>query len=146
AQRLAIFDLYQQLHPRPALLDIPVRVVEIDEAALRARGQWPWPRTDLAALVDRLSALGAAVVVLDVILAEYDRTSPTHILKAWPKTPETAALAGRLLELPDHDAVLAESLAATAAVGAVALLPGEEGTQALPPRRAGFAYGGSDPL
>ena len=82
AQRLAIFDLYQQLHPRPALLDIPVRVVEIDEAALRARGQWPWPRTDLAALVDRLSALGAAVVVLDVILAEYDRTSPTHILKA----------------------------------------------------------------
>jgi len=45
-------------------------VVAIDEPSLRVFGRWPWPRTVLADLIDRASALGARGVVLDVLLAE----------------------------------------------------------------------------
>src|SRR5690242_4163249 len=51
------FDAYQRLQPRP-YAELPVRIVDIDEASLAAFGQWPWPRTRLAALTRRLSELG----------------------------------------------------------------------------------------
>ena len=46
------FDEYQRLVPR-SFEAMPVRVVDIDEASLRAFGQWPWPRDRLAMLVQR---------------------------------------------------------------------------------------------
>ena len=33
-----------------------MRIVDIDEDSLKAVGQWPWPRTVLADLVDKLAA------------------------------------------------------------------------------------------
>src|SRR5690348_2506954 len=47
------FDAYQRLKPR-AYQDLPVRIVDIDEASIAEYGQWPWPRTRLAALTRRL--------------------------------------------------------------------------------------------
>jgi adenylate cyclase len=82
ALRDGYFDTLQRLSPR-ADADLPVRVVDIDEASLQRLGQWPWPRDRLAALVDRLQGYGAAVIVFDVLFAEPDRMSP-------------ASLAGRL--------------------------------------------------
>jgi adenylate cyclase len=106
ALRLSVFDSYQRLMPRvyePA----PVVVLDIDEASLARLGQWPWPRTVLADMVDRLDALGAAVVVFDVVFAEPDRTSPPAMADLWGLSgPERAALAG----LPDHDLRFAQSL------------------------------------
>jgi hypothetical protein len=46
--RALAFDTYQRLDPRPFDPALPVRVVDIDEASLKAVGQWPWPRTVLA--------------------------------------------------------------------------------------------------
>src|SRR4051812_40021901 len=60
------FDAYQHLLPR-APSELPVRVVDIDEASIAAFGQWPWPRTRLASLLHRLGELGAAVVAFDII-------------------------------------------------------------------------------
>ena len=68
------FDLYQHLQPR-AGDDSPVRVVDIDEASLATYGQWPWPRSQLATLTDRLTELGAASIGYDVLFAEPDRMS-----------------------------------------------------------------------
>ena len=42
------FDNFQRMSPRQRPDDIPVRIVDIDEAALGEYGQWPWPRTLLA--------------------------------------------------------------------------------------------------
>ncbi|MGN6156608.1 MAG: CHASE2 domain-containing protein, partial [Devosia sp.] len=53
------FDFEQRLLPRPADQS-PVRVIDIDDASLSKYGQWPWPRTLLATLTDRLNELGAA--------------------------------------------------------------------------------------
>lgn len=66
------FDLEQRLAPR-ASTDSPVRVVDIDEASLRAIGQWPWPRSVLATLTTRLGELGAAAIGYDVLFPEPDR-------------------------------------------------------------------------
>ncbi|MCF1710841.1 adenylate/guanylate cyclase domain-containing protein [Tabrizicola sp. J26] len=76
--REAYFDLLQRLRPREAA-DLPVRVVDIDEASLQELGQWPWPRDLLAQLVDRLRGYGAAVVAVDVLFPEPDRMSPARL-------------------------------------------------------------------
>jgi adenylate cyclase len=54
-------------------------LVGIDDESLAARGQWPWPRYRLALLVERLHDAGAAVVALDFLMPEPDRSSPEVI-------------------------------------------------------------------
>ena len=58
-----------------------MRVVDIDEASLKAVGQWPWPRTVLADLVDKLVAGGAAAIGFDIVFPEPDRMSPANALR-----------------------------------------------------------------
>ena len=48
-------------------------IYDIDEDALAEKGQWPWPRQDLAQLNDELLAAGAAAVVYTVLFPEADR-------------------------------------------------------------------------
>src|SRR5262245_32269188 len=78
--KLRTFDLFQTLKPR-ADTDRPVVIVDIDEASLSAYGQWPWPRTVVAQLLDRLFELQSLAVAFDVLFAEPDRTSPSEALK-----------------------------------------------------------------
>ena len=103
--RLAQFDQMQRWHPRP-YTPTAVRVVDIDEASLKTYGQWPWPRTRIAELVQRLHAAGASVIALDILLAEPDRTSPKAMEELW-LNPQARAL---VQDLPDHDEVLALAL------------------------------------
>ena len=51
-------------------------IVAIDERALDARGQWPWPRTLMAELLRAILAAGPAAVGVDLFFAEPDRASP----------------------------------------------------------------------
>ncbi|NTV97053.1 MAG: CHASE2 domain-containing protein, partial [Thiobacillus sp.] len=102
-----VFDQYQRWQPR-SYQAAPVRIVDIDDASLARLGQWPWPRTRIAELVERLRAAGAAAIAFDVMFAEPDRTSPAAILQVWDPPP---ALRRQLAARPDHDAVLAASLA-----------------------------------
>ena len=55
---------------RYTLLDRPptgnVVFLEIDAASLQAVGVWPWPRTIHAAIVDRLSEMGAKSMIFDI--------------------------------------------------------------------------------
>jgi CHASE2 domain-containing sensor protein len=48
---------------------VPVVLVAVDEPSLQERGPWPWPRIDVAALVDRIADRDPAVLALDVMLA-----------------------------------------------------------------------------
>ena len=109
--RLAQFDQFQRWQPRP-YTPVPVRVVDIDEASLKAYGQWPWPRTRMAELVDRLNRAGATVVAFDVLLSEPDRSAPAAMAQLWQDPQVSAALA----HLPDPDAVLADRLRHSAVV------------------------------
>src|SRR6478752_5396597 len=75
--RLRSFDFYQVLRPREQKLH-PVTIVDIDEASLRDIGQWPWPRTVVADLITKLTAMGAVSIGFDIIFAEPDRMSPAN--------------------------------------------------------------------
>ena len=114
-----VFDQFQRLAPRVYDAD-PVRVVEIDDAALEQYGQWPWPRHRFAALVERLNEAGAAAIVFDVILAEPDRTSPSNVAKSWLDAPVLEPIVAELgaadLAAVDHDQRFAAALAAAPTV------------------------------
>ncbi|MGK9234633.1 adenylate/guanylate cyclase domain-containing protein [Inquilinus limosus] len=121
ALRLQGFDLFQRLAPRAYDPDVPVRVIAIDDESLRRLGQWPWPRDRLARLVDRLAQAGAAAVVLDLILAEPDRTAPARIAELLSGRADPAVLAALTKELPDPDHDLAVALGRARSVVAFAL-------------------------
>ncbi len=105
------FDFYQQIQPRfpaPEKQAAPVRIIDIDEKALREIGQWPWPRTKLAQLVDKLTTYGVAVTGFDIVFAEEDRASPHQILKQRDDIPEVVVTA--LKDLPNNEKVFAEAI------------------------------------
>ncbi len=85
-----------------------MRIIDIDEESLQKIGQWPWPRTRMAGLVDKLRDSGASVVALDIMFAEPDRTSPERVTTDW-ELP--ADIRRRLESMPGHDEILAETLA-----------------------------------
>ena len=98
--RSLVFDAYQRLSPRAFDPSLPVRVVDIDEDSLKAVGQWPWPRTVLADLVDKLAAGGAVAIGFDIVFPEPDRMSPANTLRFWPKSEAVAGLERRNREAP----------------------------------------------
>ena len=75
--RLRYFD--QLVTSQPAK-DIPVSVVNIDEATLDKLGQFPFPRGDYADIVQDLYQHGAGLVVFNVLMPEKDRFKQDAIL------------------------------------------------------------------
>ncbi|MBW1738679.1 MAG: CHASE2 domain-containing protein [Deltaproteobacteria bacterium] len=47
----------------------------LDEKSLDEEGRWPWPRSKIAALIDRLSQDGARVIGFDIGFLEADENS-----------------------------------------------------------------------
>jgi len=50
-------------------------IVTIDEKSLSELGRWPWPRTTIAELTEKLKEQGAKVVGFDIVFAEPDNNS-----------------------------------------------------------------------
>ena len=141
--RFLVFDSYLRMKPRtyePA----PVRIVDLDDESLSRLGQWPWPRTLVAKLVDRLNEMGAAAIAFDIVFAEPDRTSPTRMLEDLRALSADDPLIVRLESLPDHDTVLAEAIKSTRAAMGFALNQ-QAGTR-IPATKASFAFAGDNPL
>jgi len=141
---LVCFDLYQKAAPRAAG-DAPIRVVDIDDKSLSKIGQWPWPRTIVAQLIDKLREAGAAVIAFDIDFAEPDRTSPKLLLPLLAKNGVDAEDAGKLLSaVPDPDQRLAEAMRKVPVVTGFILTDRGQAQPPLP--KAGFAFVGDDPL
>lgn len=140
--KLRTFDLFQTIKPR-ADSERPVVIIDIDEASLAAYGQWPWPRTLVAQIIDRLFEWQSAAIAFDVLFPEPDRTSPNEAMKHFHDLDD--ATRARLQQLPSNDDVLAKAIAR----GKVVL--GQAGTQTLgdstsqPLPQTGVAVLGPDP-
>jgi adenylate cyclase len=102
------FDFYQQLKPRE-VAPFPVAIIDVDDPSIAEIGQWPWPRTRFADLVDRATADGAVAIAFDIIFAEPDRLSPPRVAADNPDLPPEVR--AELEALPENDAVLAASFA-----------------------------------
>ena len=139
---LLLFDSYQRAAPR-SYEAAPVRVVDIDEETIRRLGQWPWPRSDIARLTDRLSDAGAAAIAYDIVFSEADRTSPARIAERLARDGQRGAALAMLAQLPDHDAMLAQAFARAPVVAGYFLV--ETGGGPPPEPKAGMALAGSPP-
>jgi adenylate cyclase len=142
---LICFDLYQRAAPRKPEGGTPIRIVDIDDDSLKKIGQWPWPRTLVAQLIDKLREAGASVVAFDFDFAEPDRTSPKLLLPLIAQNGDGSGEAEKLLAaLPDPDQRLA------AAMGTVPTVTGfiltNHGEARPPAAKAGFAFAGDDPV
>jgi adenylate cyclase len=105
--RVKLFDLLQAAEPR-LVTQRPVTIVDIDEASLAEIGQWPWPRTILARLVETLTAAGAVVVAFDVVFPESDRMNPQALAETLVGLD--ADTRARLGQLPSNDLRFAEAV------------------------------------
>jgi adenylate cyclase len=104
--RLRGFDLEQQIAPR-IYEPLPVAIVAVDGKSLSKYGQWPWPRTLVARLVDQVAAGRPRVLGVDIIFSEPDRLSPPRVAEAWPDIPPS--LAHQLASLPTNETALADA-------------------------------------
>ena len=133
-----LHDAFMRSQPRAFDPSAPVHVIDIDEAALEAFGQWPWPRSYLARLTDRLFDHGAAVVGFDILFAEPDRSSPEQIAQSWARFDGPQVV---LPDLPAHDGLFSTALSGGPTVLSIA------GAQsgAAPTPKAGIAIAGEPP-
>src|SRR5271166_1377448 len=141
---LICFDLYQKAAPREAG-NAPIRIVDIDDDSLAQIGQWPWPRSVVGQLTDKLREAGAAVIAFDIDFAEPDRTSPAMLLPLLTQNGVGTGEARRLLTaVPDPDQRLAEAMRKVPVVTGFIMV--DRGGNRPPVVKAGFAFVGNDPL
>jgi adenylate cyclase len=133
-----------------------IYTVNIDEAAIAQHGQWPFPRSVLADMIDELYRRGAGLVVLNVVMPEPDRSGgdqalaavmakspvilpniPADISKNTPRQTGAAILGpeylGRVIRYPGIIANIERLETSATGVGIVATLPEIDGvTRRLP--------------
>jgi adenylate cyclase len=139
------FDQFQRISPRDHQA-FPVRVADIDEVSLAAYGQWPWPRTRMAELVEKLHQLGASAIVFDILFSEPDRLSPAALMQddtfrsVLLRSGSFAAGA----QLPDSDKIFAQTIEGKPVVLGFAVT--NSGSSEKPLVKAGFAFTGESPM
>lgn len=145
AARAVIFDYYVTQRPRPYDPNLPVRIVDIDDESLERLGQWPWPRTRTARLIDALRNAGAKVIAFDVVFADPDRTSLSRLLPglAADFAANNIQFDTRIIRNPpDNDLILAQTVAKGKVVTGFAFLGSRTGT--LPQSKTTILMNGGD--
>lgn len=102
------------LPPSPAVV-----LAAVDEKSLDAEGRWPWPRTKIAKLVDKLGQDGARVIGFDIGFLEPDENSELKLLTRIEDEVATEGVKNgnlqqfiaRRLETADNDLTLAKAIA-----------------------------------
>jgi len=145
--RLRYFDT---LITAKAPTDNNIYTVNIDESSLDKYGQWPLPRAEYAKIIQDLYSRNAGLVVLNVLMAEPDRTGgdtslssalknypvvlgsiPSNKTKNTPRVPGSAVLAPEWLDqivtYPGLIANVPKLENAAAGVGIVNTLPEVDG-------------------
>ena len=127
-----------------------IYTVNIDEAALDKYGQWPLPRAEYAKIIKDLYDRNAGLVVLNVLMAEPDRTGgdaslsaalknypvvlgsvPSNKTKNTPRVPGSAVLGpewlGQIVQYPGLIANVPQLENSAVGVGIVSTLPEVDG-------------------
>lgn len=100
----------------PGTIDPNVVIVDIDEKSLGAEGQWPWPRSRLAELVNQLfDRYQVRAVGFDITFPEPDNSSAARVLDRLQQgeladLPGFSERAAALRDRLDNDLVLAAAV------------------------------------
>jgi adenylate cyclase len=139
--RMALFDGYQKMAPRKRA-SAPAVIVAIDEKSLLELGQWPWPRTTVAELIEAIAKSEPAAIGVDVLMPELDRMSPASIASLIERLD--SKLAQRLAQLPSNDSILANTLRRHPVALGIAGVE-QKGPAGSSNRTAPFRVRGADP-
>ncbi len=66
---LKFYDLMMQLRAESRISN-EIILIDIDDDSIEKLGRWPWPRSLLAKGITKISAAGAKVIGLNIILSE----------------------------------------------------------------------------
>jgi adenylate cyclase len=134
-----LFDRYQRWQPRQ-IPTTQVHIVRIDPESLKALGPWPWPRSYLAALTDRIREAGAIAVGFDIVFAEPDpATDPKRTADVFAGLSPAAA--AELAAIPSLDATFGRAIGkAPAVVARTGVLPGAVEAQGRKSAEASSLY------
>lgn len=112
--RLKTFDFFQGLKPRELPEQKVVAIVDLDDESLARVGQWPWPRTTVAKLVEKIAQYGGVVIGFDIVFAEPDRMSPDKVATSMSGLDNS--IRSRLMTMKSNDQVFAEAIEKTGRV------------------------------
>ena len=102
-----------------------VVIVDVDEKSLKALGQWPWERDEVAKILKNLSDAGAGIIGMDIIFPERDKSSPAYV---------NEKLNLHLKNPPDYDAVFAQTVADTPTILGYVFNMEDNSTGTIPPQ------------
>ncbi|MGZ3579449.1 MAG: CHASE2 domain-containing protein, partial [Syntrophales bacterium] len=93
-------------------------IVAIDEKSLSELGRWPWPRTTIARLVDKLKGYGAKAVGFDIVFSEPDQNSSLSAIVDLSKEAKKVGINDKRVQgllnkkrlVADTDAALAKAI------------------------------------
>ncbi|MGZ3596081.1 MAG: CHASE2 domain-containing protein, partial [Syntrophales bacterium] len=93
-------------------------IVAIDEKSLSELGRWPWPRTTIARLVDKLKGYGAKAVGFDIVFSEPDQNSSLSAIVDLSKEVKKVGINDKRVQgllnekrlVADTDAALAKAI------------------------------------
>src|SRR5579884_4221153 len=70
---LKFYDFRAKFREETAQKPNEVAIVAIDDNSLAQLGRWPWPRSRIAAMVDKLNSYNPKVIGLNILFSEPDR-------------------------------------------------------------------------
>jgi len=115
----------------------PVAIVDIDEKSLKAEGRWPWRRSKLGELVEKLHQLGAAVIAFDMIFPEPEPNIAEVVSQELSKRNQlnslTAATLNKTKLYFDEDKFFSTSINQTQPILALVFFSTHRMTNVLPP-------------
>jgi len=108
-ERRLAFDTLQLVAPREMSAD-NVAVVLIDDESVAEGGSWPWPRYQMAQLIELIGRSDPAAIGIDIYFIEPDPVRPEAFAKVYLDTELDQATRDRILALPNMDNVFADIL------------------------------------
>jgi len=115
----------------------PVAIIDIDDKSIKAEGRWPWPRSKLALLMNKLQQNGVAVIAFDIFFPEKQANIADVISNTLAEknllNPQLKTLLTNSQSLFDEDTVFSKSIAANQTVLSYTFLPRTETQNILGP-------------
>lgn len=96
---------------------VPIVIVDLDEASIQQEGRWPWDRKKVAHLITELQANDVGLIGLDIIFSEPSRNAVEQILQETELPAEVKIALEAQQANFDSDLALAKALGANTVPG-----------------------------
>jgi adenylate cyclase len=98
------FDVLETAFPRTPISNRVV-VVDIDRTSFEGKRSWPWPRADLASLIEAIAACHPAVIAIDILLTDsaHARASPAEDSRLTEALRQAPTVLGIVLDPDSSD-------------------------------------------